>query len=89
MVGKGEISFRPGSALVVDPEELVLPGNYVLADIPDMPDPIVRRYDAARPYQSGVSFTLTALNESYKPIDVTGPDQGIVIGRVMWVAFRP
>jgi hypothetical protein len=89
MVGSGVISFHPGSALVIDPDEQVLPGHYVLANVPDLPEPIVRRYDAARPYQIGVAFTLTALNEAYKPIDVAEAGQGSVIGRVMWVAFRP
>lgn len=89
MVGQGNIAFHPGSSLVVDPREQVLPGHYVLASVPDLDAPLVRRYDAAKPYQPGVAFTLTALNEAYKPIEVSGPDSGLVIGRIILVAFRP
>ncbi len=87
MVGaQGAASFRPGTVLVVDREAVILPGHFVLADLPDLDEPLFRQYKAARPYQERTPFTLVALNPAYDSIDITSRTPCTIIGRVIWTA---
>lgn len=88
MIAERVLSFAPGTAIVADPERLIMPGDLVLADLQDYDHPLLRLYTASRPYAPGVAFELTAFNPSYKPIALSERDKVLGIARVISTTQR-
>jgi SOS-response transcriptional repressor LexA len=89
MIGDGPISFPPASFVVIDPDQDVMPGKFVLAQLNGWRDPILRQYQAAYPYSRGVTrypFELHALNPKVHPITIDSADEVRIIGRLIYVA---
>jgi hypothetical protein len=82
MIAKEGLSLGPGSVVSVDLEQKIFPGNYVLADLAGYDEPIVRIYKAARPYTSGVPFSLEALNPAFEPIHISAPSECLRLARI-------
>jgi hypothetical protein len=82
MVAKEGLSIGPGSYVGVDLEAKIFPGNYVLANLVGYDEPVVRVYKAARPYTSGVPFTLEALNPAFGPIHISAPSECLLLARI-------
>lgn len=88
MIARNGPSFHPGTALVVDPERRIEPGDKVLVDLKDFDAPLLRIYKAVRPYIPGTPFTLSALNEAFDDIRVDDADRVLSIARLIWTGHQ-
>jgi len=71
MVGAGGVSFPPGTGLVFDPGEDVLPGKFLIARPRGLAIWLFRRFACGLPLSVADEFDLEALNPAVKPIRVT------------------
>jgi SOS-response transcriptional repressor LexA len=83
MVGPGGMSFPPGTELVLDPSQDVLPGKLLLIRPKGANFWLFRRYAAGLPFSAASEYTLEALNPSVEPIRVTDPQKWEFGGRLI------
>ncbi|WP_090229608.1 S24 family peptidase [Filomicrobium insigne] len=80
----GGVSFHPGDAVVFDPDGDVKPGDFVLAKLNLLDEPIFRKYQVRGRDEAGeLIFDLVPLNEDY-PTERVGPNNpGKVLARLV------
>ncbi len=86
MVSATGQSFAPGTQLLIDQDRDILPGDFLLASLPDMPAPVMRRLQSAyslAPDKPRYPFKLVALNPMAEPVTVHNRTECQVIGRVI------
>jgi transcriptional regulator with XRE-family HTH domain len=82
MVGPGG-SYPPGTELVLDPRQDVLPGKLLVIRPAGANFWLFRRYAAGLPLSAATSFTLEAFNPAVEPIRVTNPREWELGGRLI------
>lgn len=86
MVSATGQSFAPGTLLLIDQDRDVAPGDFLLAQLADMPAPVMRRLQSAYVLSSDTPrypFKLLALNPMAEPVIVHKQTECQVIGRVV------
>lgn len=83
MEGAAGVSFPPGTELIIDADQDVLPDNYLLLRIKGMKTWLLRQYQAGLPLSMAREFTLRAINPAVEPIRVTDPGQWEIGGRLI------
>ena len=83
MLGERGDTFPPGTVLVIDPDRVITPGNYILAQPAGFDLPVLRRYEAVHSPSKNTPFTLSALNLAYQPIVVNNPESCRILGRLV------
>jgi SOS-response transcriptional repressor LexA len=80
----GERSYPPGTVLIIDPDQPVIPGNRILIRPKNDAQWLVRRYQAPWPLARAKEFTLHANNPGFEPIRVTNLRDWEIGGRVIY-----
>lgn len=87
MTGMGDSSYPPGTILLVDPDQKILPGDRIVLRLRSENEWRVRRYQASWPlpadFDQAQEFTLIATNQSFEAIRVTNPRDWQLGGCVM------
>jgi len=83
MLGERGDTFPPGTMLIIDPDKVITPGNYILTQPENFELPILRRYEAISSPSKYTPFTLSALNPAYQPVVVNNPESCKIIGRLV------
>lgn len=86
MVGNGHRSFHPGDFLVIDPDRVIKPGEFMLVWLPGWTEPALRQLQSSRPIDPvdpHYDFTLVALNPNFAPVKVSDPRDVEICGRLV------
>ena len=88
MVGPGGISFPPGTYLIFDPQEDVLPGKFMIARPKGLKIWLFRRYVAALPLSAAREFKLEALSPMVEAMRVTDRENWEFGGKLIFTLHR-
>lgn len=78
------VSFPAGDVAVIDKKSKVLPGDYILALVPDIEEALIRKYKAVKVDNDGFAvIELVPLNSDYPTIKVEGYLEEIIIGKIV------
>ena len=77
--------FRLNDMLIIDPEIIPNPGDFVLAHLDNDNEVLIRKYKQLSASKIDKDFELIALNENWADIRVTGDFGGKLIGPVIFL----
>lgn len=78
------VSFTAGDVAVIDKKAKVLPGDFILALVPNLEEAMIRKYKVVKTDNDGfATIELVPLNSDYPTIEVEGYLEEIVIGKIV------
>lgn len=90
MVSVDSTSFLPGTPVLIDPDEVIMPDKFMLVQPANWPAPILRQLHSSFPYvpaEPRFPLTLRALNPAFQPIVVENDGDCQIFGRAIF-AFQ-
>jgi len=75
--------FRAKDVLIIDPNTVPNPGDFVVAKLENSDEVIIRKYKQISTSKTHIEFELIALNDDWPNIKIGQDTKGNIIGAVL------